>query len=77
MVEERDLRSHINTLAVKFKFMSTPTKTCGHIPEEIMKLTKPPKKNSGVTGGRDLPLTIISIGTVAETEEDARERRVS
>lgn len=73
-MEERDPRSHINTLAVKFKFMKRPTRKCGHIPEEIAKLTKPPKKFSGVTGSRDLPLTIISIGTIAETEEDAREK---
>lgn len=75
LVEERDPRSHINTLAVKFKFMSRPTNSCEKIPEEIAKLTKkPPKKFSGVTGSRDLPLTIISIGTIAETEEGAREK---
>lgn len=54
--------------------MSRPTKECGNIAEEIVKLTKPPETSSSVTGSRDLPVTIISIGTLAETEESARDK---
>ena len=56
--------------------MSCPTKgTCKYIPKEVLKLTKTSKSVSRAKwGNKNLPLTVISIGAVAATEEEAREK---